>query len=111
MHDDPDPVIQRLFAEQDTGPPSDDFARSLRRRMDEQQRVRAVWQVLATAACLVVATLSAPSVAQIASTLMELAVARLSTPGAISAPVMGFLVCATMAGFLPVVYLCRTGRW
>jgi hypothetical protein len=112
MRDNQDVVIRRLFAEQDQAAHSGDFMRQLDRRIDRQQRVRGVHSVLAIVAGLVLSMLSAPWVAQIAATLVELAadgISSVSPP--VFAPLTWLIVGTTLAGCAPVVYLWRTGRW
>jgi hypothetical protein len=112
MHDDQDPVIRKLFAEQDQSLPSDDFMLKLAKRIDERQRARRVYKVLAIVACLVLSVLSAPWVAQIMSTLIEFTAAGVSMIAPIFyTPLTWLLVGATAAGCSPVIYLWRTGRW
>jgi hypothetical protein len=112
MRDNQDPVIRRLFAEQDHNLPPDDFVLQLGKRIDDQRSVRRVHRILAIIACLVLATLSAPWVAQITSTLIELTAAGISTIGPhLYVPVAWLVVGATAAGCSPVIYLWRTGRW
>jgi hypothetical protein len=113
MRDDQDPLILRLFAEQDQSPPPDDFMRRLGERIDAQQRVQGRYRVLATIACVVLAAVSAPWIAQITSNVIELALVGISSPGPIRdlPPLTWVLIGATAAGCTPVLYLWRTGRW
>lgn len=112
MSDHPDPLISRLFAEQDQSLPPDDFVLKLTKRVDKQQRVRHVYRVLAIVACLVLATLSAPWVAQITSTMIELTAVGIGTISPLLfMPLTWSVVGATAAGCSPVIYLWRTGRW
>jgi hypothetical protein len=112
MRDNQDPVIRRLFIEQDQNLPRDDFMLQLGKRLDEQRRVRRVYRLLAIIACVVMSTLSAPLVAQILSRLIELAAAGVSTIAPLLyLPLAWLVVGATAAGCSPVIYLWRTGRW
>jgi hypothetical protein len=112
MRDDQDPIISRLFAEQDQSLPPDDFMLKLGSRMDRRQRVRRIYRVGAIVACLILSTLSAPWIAQITSTLIELTAAGISTSGPLlHAPLTWLVVGASAIGCCPVIYLWRTGRW
>jgi hypothetical protein len=111
VYHDQDPVILRLFAAQDQSQPSDDFMLKLARRIDERQRARRIYSVLAVIACLVLSTLSAPWVVQITSTLIELTAVRISNIGPLLYEPLTWLVVGAAAGCSPVIYLWRTGRW
>jgi hypothetical protein len=112
MRDDQDSVIWRLFAEQSHALPSEDFTLKLSKRMYERQRVRRGYRVLAIVACMVVSILSAPWVAQLTSTLIELAAVGIGTIGPyLYGPLTWLVVGATATGCSPVIYLWRTGRW
>ena len=112
MSDDQDLIIRRLFAEQDQSLPPGDFMRKVGKRIDERQRMRRVYRVLAIFAGLVLSALSAPWVAQITLTLIELTATGISRISLISyAPLTCLVVVATAAGCSPVIYLWRTGRW
>jgi hypothetical protein len=112
MHDNRDPIISRLFAEQDQSLASDDFVLKLGKRIDTQQRQRRVYRVVAIVVCLVLSALSAPSIAQITSTLIELIAVGISTAGTLLyVPLTWLVVVATVAGCSPVIYLWRTSRW
>lgn len=112
MHDNRDPIISRLFAEQDQSLSSDDFVLKLGERIDKQQRKRRVYRAVAIVACLVLSTLCAPWIAQITSTLIELMAVSFSTVGALLYVRLTWLVIvATAAGCSPVIYLWRTDRW
>lgn len=112
MHDDQDLQIRRLFAEQDENLPADDFMQKLGRRMDRRKRARRLYRILAIVACLVLAALSAPWIAQGTSNLIELTATGFRTAGPILyRPLTLFLAGATIIGFGPVIYLWRTGRW
>jgi hypothetical protein len=112
MSDSQDPIIRRLFTEQDQSLPSDDFMLKLSKRIDERQRVRRVYRVLAISACLVLSTVSAPWVAQITSTLIEFTAGGINSIGPLlHAPLTRLVVGATAVGCSPVIYLWRTGRW
>jgi hypothetical protein len=112
MRDDQDPTIRRLFAEQDLSLAPDDFMLKLGKRIDRLQRARRAYRTLAMVACLLLSTLSAPWIAQITSTLIELAGAGVSTIGPrLYVPLTWLLVGATVAGCSPIIYLWRTGRW
>ena len=112
MSDHQDPLISRLFAEQEQSLPADDFMLQLCKRLDKRQRELRFYRVLAIAACLVLSALSAPWVANIASTLIDLTAAGIRTTGPIFYASLTWLVVgATAAGCSPVVYLWRTGRW
>jgi hypothetical protein len=112
MHDEQDPVIRRLFAEQEKSRPSEDFMLRLGEAMDAQDRVRRVYRVLAVIACVVLAALSAPWVAQATSMLIELAAAGLGSSGQLlHLPVAWLVLVATAAACSPVIYLWRTRQW
>jgi hypothetical protein len=112
MRNDQDPVISRLFAEQDQGLPSGDFMQQLGKQMAKQQRLRRVYRVLAIVACLVLSAVSTPLVAQIMSTLIDLTAAGVSSISPLLyVPLTWILIAATAAGCSPVIYLWRTGRW
>ena len=112
MTDNQDPLISRLFAEQDQSLPPGDFVLKISTRIDAQRRVRRVYRVLAIIACAVLAALSAPWVAQITSAFIELAAAGITAISPlIYAPLMWLVAGATLAGWTPVIYLWRTRRW
>ena len=111
MNDDQDPVLRRLFAEPAPTASTDEFMLKLGQRLDARQRLRGVYRLLAIVACLVVSVLSAPWLAQITSTLIELAAVGPGANGFLHAPLTWSVVVATVAGCLPVIYLWRTGRW
>lgn len=112
MRDDQDPIIGRLFAEQDPGLPPDDFMLRLGKRLDEQERARRVYRVLAIIACLALSALSAPWVAQITSaTLIGITEVGNTMGTLLYLPLTWLVVGATAAGCSPVIYLWRTGRW
>jgi hypothetical protein len=112
MRDDPDPVIRRLFAEQEKSRPSDDFMLQLGKRIDARQRVGRAKGILAIVICLVLSALSAPWIAQIASALIGLAAAGIGGGAPLlHAPLAWLVVAATVTGWSPVIYLWRTGRW
>ncbi len=112
MSDSQDPIIRRLFTEQDQSLPSEHFMLQLGKQMDNRQRVRRVYRVLAMIACLVLSVLCAPWVAQITSTLIELTAVGISAIGPpLHAPLTRLVVGATALGCSPVIYLWRTGRW
>lgn len=112
MCNDQDPIISQLFTDQDQSLPPDSFMLKLGERIDKQQRARRVYRGLAIAACLLLAILCAPWVAQITSTLIELTVGGVSAISPIFRDPLTWLVAgATAAGSSPVLYLWRTGRW
>jgi hypothetical protein len=112
MHDDQDPVIRRLFAEQERSRPSDDFMLQLGKRIDARQRGRRANGILAIVLCLVLSAVSAPWVALLASTLVDATAAGVRTGGPLfQSPMTWLVVAATAIGWSPVVYLWRTGRW
>jgi hypothetical protein len=112
MSDEKDPVIWRLFAEQDQRLPSEDFMFRLGRRIDAQQRARRVRGAVAIIACLLLSALIAPWIAQLTAVLIGLAAATVSASGPLlSRPLIWLVVGATLAGCSPVIYLWRTGRW
>lgn len=112
MSDDQDPVIRRLFAQQDQALPPGDFTQKLGQRINQRQRVRRAYRVLAIAACVLVSILSAPWVAQFTSTLIELTAAGIGTVGPhLYRPVTWLIASGTALGCSPVIYLWRTGRW
>ena len=112
MQDDQDPVLRRLFAEQERSRPSDEFMTRLGRQIDARQRSGRVRGIVAIAACLVLSALVAPLVAEGASRLVDLAVAGFRSGGLFRRDSLTWLVaCATVLGWSPVIYLWRTGRW
>lgn len=112
MRDDQDPIISRLFAEQDQSLPPDDFMLKLGKGIDKQQRVRRVYKLVAILACVVLPILSAPWIARFMSTLIELTAVGINTVGPhLFVPLTWLVVVATAAGCSPVIYLWRTGRW
>jgi hypothetical protein len=112
MSDEQDPAIRRLFAEQEKSRSSDDFMLRLGKRIDARERARRVYGILATAACVILAILSAPWLAQMTSKLIELAAVGIDTAGPLlHVPLTWLLLGATAAGWSPVIYLWRTGRW
>ena len=113
MSDDLDPMIRRLFAEQDQSPRSDDFMLHLGKRIDRQQRMQRVHGRLVRAACLVLSVLAAPWVAQGASALIELVAATFTGAGPLfNVPLTWWVVVGgTIVGCSPIIYLWRTGRW
>ena len=112
MRDDQDPVIRRLFAEQEKSRPVDDFILELSERIDARERVRRLYGVLAVVLGLALAALSAPWIAQATSMLIELTAAALSGGGPLlHAPLAWMVLAATAVGWSPVIYLWRTSRW
>jgi hypothetical protein len=112
MRDDQDPTIGRLFAQHDRNLPPDDFVPKVVRRIEEQQRVRRVYRILAVTACLVLGALGAPWIVQITSMLIELTAMGVSSIGPLlCVPLTWLVVGATAVGCSPVIYLWRTGRW
>lgn len=112
MRDEQDPVIRRLFAEQEKSRPVDDFILELSERIDARERVRRLYGVLAVVLGLALAALSAPWIAQATSMLIELTAAALSGGGPLlRAPLAWMVLAATAVGWSPVIYLWRTSRW
>jgi hypothetical protein len=112
VRDDQDPGIARLFAEQDRSLPPDDFMIKLGKRIDARQRVQHARRVLAIIACLVVATLAAPWLAQLMAAVVDLASLGVGNLGALYyAPITWLVVGSIVAACSPVIYLWRTGRW
>ncbi len=112
MQDDQDPVISQLFSEQAQSLPPDGFVLQLGKRIGQRQRKLRFYRVFAIAACLLLAILSSPWVAQTTSTLIELTADGGGTIGPLFyAPLTWILAGATAAGCSPVIYLWRTGRW
>jgi hypothetical protein len=112
MRDNQDPLIGRLFAEQDQTGRSDDFLRQVSQRVDKRQRVRRVYKRLALLACLVLSMLSALWIARGAALLIELAALGIGAIGPLLyEPVTWLVVGATVAAWSPIIYLWRTGRW
>lgn len=112
MDETQDVRIRRLFAEQDKNLPADDFMLKLDRRIDEKKRARRFYRKLAIFLCFVLSALSAPWIAQGASSLIELTAMGVHAMGPlVYRPLTLFLAGATAIGCLPVIYLWRTGRW
>lgn len=112
MHDEQDPVLRRLFAEQEKSLPSDDFMVKLGKRIDARERVRRGRRLLMISGCIVLAALGAPWVAQATSALIQLAAAGIgASDPLLQLPLTWLVLSATAVGCLPVIYLWRTGRW
>jgi hypothetical protein len=112
MSDDQDPMIRRLFAENEQSLPPDDFMLRLGERMNARERARRVQGIAAAVACLVLSALAAPWIAQITATLIDFASGGISTVvPLLSAPLTWLAVGTAAALCSPIVYLWRTGRW
>lgn len=112
MRDEQDPIIWRLFAEQQKSRSSADFMLRLGKRIDARERMHRAYGILTIAACVILAMLSAPWVAQGTSKLIELLVVGIGTSEPLfHVPLTWLLLGATAAGCSPVIYLWRTDRW
>lgn len=112
MHDEQDPVLRRLFAQQEKSLPSEDFMLRLGKRIDARERMRRGRLLLAIGGSVALAALSAPWVAQAASALIQLAAAGIgASDPLLQLPLTWLVLGATAVGCLPVIYLWRTGRW
>jgi hypothetical protein len=111
MHDDRDPVIWRLFAGQDHSLPSEDFVRSLGRRMDRLQRAQRVHRSLAIVAFLLLSAIGAPWLAETTSSLIDFSVLGIGQIGPLLHMPMTWVVVSAIVGCSPVIYLWRTGQW
>jgi len=112
MNDDRDPILTRIFAEQNSPVDGSEFAARVALMMDRDLRSARSYRIGMIIAVLVVASLLAPWLAQVCALAVGSVVAGLSTTRALSSfPLAWLALCSIVGSFLPAIHLGITRRW
>jgi len=112
MTDDQDPLLKRLFAEQDLPAHEPDFMPQFIILLERDRRNRRAFRIALIIAGVTIAALFAPWIAQVVAIAIGSVASSITAGHALLMFPMAWLAaCSVAASFLPVIYLGITRRW